>query len=301
MAHQSIRLRPEGADYEIRVIGGRPRPLRDFYHALLRWQWTATLTVISLGFFAVNALFALGYMEFGGVANARPGSFVDAFFFSVETMATIGYGSMYPSGLAANWLMVLQSVVSVVLTALATGLVFAKFSRPTARIVFTRNAVITPWNGQPALMVRVGNERGNAIVDARFRGAITRTEYTDEGKLFYRVVDIDFTRNHALSLNRSFSLVHVVDEKSPFHGQTPESVLAQEYELQILVIGIDDTVMQTVHAAHNYFARDILWGHRLRDVLSEDEDGNLLLDLRNFQETEPSEPIARFPYPAPRS
>jgi inward rectifier potassium channel len=175
--------------------------------------------------------------------------------------------------------------------------VFAKFSRPSARIVFTHKAVITPFNGVPTLMFRCGNERGNMIVDARFRGVVTRTEQTAEGGIFYKSYDLTFVRAQALTLNRSFTVSHIIDEQSPFFGQTPEQVIAQEYELQLMVIGIDDTVMQTVHASHNYFARDILYGMRLRDVLSEAPDGTVLLDLRNFHELDPSVAIEGFPYP----
>jgi inward rectifier potassium channel len=299
MAPRTTTLRPPGANYEIHVIGGEARPLRDFYHALLRLNWPATLGLITASFLAANALFALIYVMVGGIENAKPGSFLDAFFFSVETMGTIGYGSMYPRSNAANWWMVVESVVGITLTALTTGLVFAKFSRPTARIVFTRNAVICPFNGVPTFMFRVGNERGNAIVNAQFRGVVSRTEHTTEGEQFYRAYDLKFVRDRALALNRSFSLSHRIDESSPFFGQTPESIAAQEYELQIIVVGIDDTVMQTVHASHNYFAQEILWGARLCDVLSDRPDGSMVLDLRRFHDVEPSQPTESFPYPRP--
>jgi inward rectifier potassium channel len=297
MPPKVISLRPEGASYEIHVIGGRSRPLRDFYHALLRLTWPATLGLITASFSCANALFALIYVLIGGVENAKPGSFLDAFFFSVETMGTIGYGAMYPRSNAANWCMVVESLVGITLTALTTGLVFAKFSRPTARIVFTSKAVICPFNGVPTFMFRVGNERGNAIVDAHFRGVVSRTEITQEGDRFYRAYDLNFVRGRVLALNRSFNLSHRIDETSPFFGQTPASIIEQEYELQIMVVGIDDTVMQTVHASHNYYAADILWGWRLGDVLSEKPDGSMLLDLRRFNDVEPSQPIEGFPYP----
>jgi inward rectifier potassium channel len=294
---KTISLRRAGADYDIRIIGGRSHPLRDFYHALLRLQWPATLAVISAGFMIPNTLFAVAYYYVGGVEHARPGSFSDAFFFSVETMATIGYGAMYPSSDPANWLMVVESMVGTILTALATGLVFAKFSRPTARIVFTEHAVICPQDGKPTLMFRLGNERGNSIVDAHFRGILVRTERTPERGTFYRMVDFKFVRERALALNRSLTLMHTIDENSPFFGQTPESVIEQEFELQVIVVGTDDTVMQTVHARHTYFAHHMRWGMRLADVLSEASDGNLLLDLHKFHDLKASEPSPDFPYP----
>jgi inward rectifier potassium channel len=296
---KSISLHPSGADYDIRIVGGRSHPLRDFYHALLRLQWPATLAVISAGFMVPNTLFALAYYYVGGVEHARPGSFSDAFFFSVETMATIGYGAMYPSSDPANWLMVVESMVGTILTALATGLVFAKFSRPSARIVFTEHVVICVQDGKPTLMFRLGNERGNAIVDAQFRAILIRTERAPDGGAFYRMVDLKFVRDRALALTRSLSLMHIIDESSPFYGQTPESVIEQEFELQVIVVGTDDIVMQTVHATHNYYAQNMRWGMRLADVLSETSGGNLLLDLHKFHDLTPGVPSADFPYPRP--
>jgi inward rectifier potassium channel len=294
---KSLSLRPPGADYEIRVVGSRFRPLRDFYFAALRWSWPAALSAIAVGYLIANGLFAAAYELVGGIQNAKPGSFADAFFFSVQTMGTIGYGAMYPNSLAANLVVVSESLVSLILTALATGLVFAKFSRPNARIVFSKCAVICPFNGEPTLMIRVGNERGNAIVDAKFKMIATRTEHTAEGELFYRSYDVKLVRDTALGLNRSFSISHPIDESSPLFGQTPESIVAQEYEVQLMVLGLDDALMQTVHGRYIYYAQNIVFGARLVDVLSETPDGAMILNLRNFHAIEPSTPTPTFPYP----
>jgi inward rectifier potassium channel len=178
-----VSIRPKGADYEFRIIGDHARSSRDFYHGLLRLSWATTFVVIAGGFLAANACFALLFMASGGVANARPGSFADAFYFSVQTMGTIGYGAMHPQSTSANLLVVILSIVGLVVTALATGLVFSKFSRPTARGVFTRQAVITLMDKLPTLMFRLGNERGNQIVDVQFRVVLTRTEHTAEDAL----------------------------------------------------------------------------------------------------------------------
>jgi inward rectifier potassium channel len=282
-----LTIREPGADYEIRVVGVRPSPLRDFYHSLLRRPWRVTIAAISAVFLGTNALFAALYVVVGGVAHAEPGSFRDAFFFSVETMGTIGYGAMYPESLAANLVMVLESITGLTLTALATGLVFAKFSRSTARLVFSRNVVITTLNGMPTLMFRLGNLRGNLIVDAQLRVVMIRTERTLEGETFYRMLDLPLTRQRAMSLTRSWNALHVIDASSPLHGETSESLAAKEVELQVLVVGLDDITMQTVHGKHRYFAKDLLWGYRLADVLSETPDGHMLLDLRRFHDVEP--------------
>lgn len=296
-ADEVKRIREPGADYEIRIVGDRRMPLRDFYHALLERPWWVTIAAISGAFLFANVIFGLAYLIVGGVAHARPESFRDAFFFSVQTMGTVGYGAMFPDSTGANLVVTTEAITGLTLTALATGLVFAKFSRSTARLIFTEKATIAPLNGVPTLSLRLGNERGNQIVDAQLKVVLVRTEQTSEGKLFYRMLDLPLTRQRALSLSRSWNALHVIDRESPLFGETPASLAAKEVELQVQVIGLDDATMQMVHGGHRYFARDILWGHRLADVLSETPDGHLLLDLRKFHEVEPTEPSAEFPYP----
>ncbi len=292
-------FRAPGANYQIHIVGDERKPLRDFYHALLRLPWSVTLIAIATIFLGANAVFAALYVLTGGVAHAHAGSFADAFFFSVQTMGTIGYGAMYPETPAANLLVVLESITGLTLTALATGLVFAKFSRSTARMIFSREVVITPMDGQPTMMLRLGNMRGNQIVDARLKVTLTRSEHTAEGHTLYRVLDLNLVRSHVLSLSRSWSVMHRIDADSPFFGQTPESVEAQEVELHVMVIGTDDITMQPVHADHRYFSHQILWGRRHADILSETPEGDIVLDLRPFHDTQPTAPTADFPYPRP--
>jgi inward rectifier potassium channel len=296
-AKQVKRIREPGADYEIRIVGDRRQPLRDFYHALLERPWWVTIAAISCSFLVANAFFATLYLLVGGVAHAAPASFRDAFFFSVQTMGTVGYGAMFPESTGANLVVTAEAITGLTLTALATGLVFAKFSRSTARLIFSDRATIGPVNGVPTLSFRLGNLRGNSIVDAQIKVLLIRTETTTEGKLFYRMLDLALTRQRALSLSRSWNVLHVIDAGSPLHRETPDTLAAKEVELQVQVIGLDDATMQTVHGGHRYFARDILWGQRMADVLSETPDGHLLLDLRKFNDVEPTEPTAEFPYP----
>ena len=270
----------------------------DFYHAVMRITWTSTLLLIAGCYVLVNALFAFGYLATGGIAHAEPGSFWDAFFFSVQTMGTIGYGSMYPETRGANFMVVGESIVGLILTALATGLVFAKFSRPTARVVFTKSAVISPMNGVPTLQLRIGNQRGNQIVGAEIRAVLSRTERTQEGKVFYRNLDLELSRAHAVSLSRSWTLLHVIDENSPLFGRSPEQAKTEEIEIEVSVLGIDDTFVQTVHASHRYFTHEIIWGARYADILSEADDGAVVLDIGKFDVVEATPPTESFPYPA---
>jgi inward rectifier potassium channel len=291
-------FRAPGSDYQIRVIGERRRPLRDFYHALLRLPWSVTIGVIAGSFLGWNALFALGFVLTGGVANAHPGSFADAFFFSAQTMGTIGYGAMYPQSMAANILVVAEAIAGLTLTALATGLVFTKFSRSTARVAFSREAVISLVNGVPNLMFRMSNQRGNQIVDAQIRLVLSRTERTAEGTTFYRMYDLVLTRERIPSLSRSWTVFHTIVPGSPLHQLTPARAAEQGVELGATVVGLDDISMQTVHANHRYYGRSIAWGARHADVLSEDAAGDLVLDLNKFHDIEPTKPTPDFPFPS---
>jgi inward rectifier potassium channel len=199
----------------ITVVGAAAHPLRDAYHSLLRMSWGGALAVIALLYLGANALFGLAYFITGGISGAHDGSFRDAFFFSVQTMGTVGYGAMYPTSNAANFLVVAESVVGVILTALATGIVFARFSRSTGTIVFTSSICISPMNGVPTLMIRVGNDAASTIFEAQIRLVLTRTSMTKEGVVFYPLVDLALTRDRSPALSRSWTVMHRIDEASP--------------------------------------------------------------------------------------
>jgi inward rectifier potassium channel len=195
--------------------------------------------------------------------------------------------------------MTVESVVGLVVTAVATGLIFAKFSRSTARVVFAHHAAIGPMDGVPTLMIRVGNERGNSILEATIRLVLLRTEKLKEGSTFYRMLDLKLTRERSPAMARSWTVLHPIIEGSPLFGATPESLAKDEVELVVTLVGTDDTSLQQVHARARYLDADILWGARHADVLSEGPDGRLTLDIRRFDETEPTKPIEGFPYPRP--
>lgn len=282
--------------YTFRVVGGRPLGFNDAYHAMLRMPWWRALGVVVALFLLLNLAFAFVYLAIGGVANARPHSLVDAYFFSVETMATIGYGSMYPASVAANAMMVVEAVVGLLVTALATGLVFARFSRLRGRVVFSNEIALSPLDGVPTLQIRVGNERTNRIFDATFALLFTRTVRTAEGVSFYRTEDLKLVRERAHSLARSWTLLHQIQPGSPLHGQTPESLRESEAEIIVALSGVDETSLQPIHARHQWESPAVIWGARLADILSE-EGSVVTLDLTRFHELSPTEPSADFPYP----
>jgi len=293
--HEVVR----GQGYDVHVVGGRPDGLRDLYHAFLRMHWGTAVGAIAAGYLLLNALFAGLYLLTGGVANAAPGSFLDAFFFSVQTMGTIGYGTMYPASRLANALVVLESVLGLMVVAVATGLVFARFSQTRARVAFSSRACLSPLDGVPSLLIRIGNERRrNDIVDATFRLSLSRTTRTAEGQVIYRTVDLALLRERAPALNRSWTVVHRVEAGSPLLGETPASLAAAEAELTLAVSGTDGTSLQPVHARHTWSANAIIWGARLSDMISETPDGSMVIDLRRFQDIEPTPATDAFPYRA---
>jgi inward rectifier potassium channel len=285
---------PEGG---VLVVGAPHTTLRDFYHLFLRARWSAALAAIVGAYLVLNAVFAAAYVSVGGVVNVRAGSFWDAFCFSVQTMGTIGYGSMYPASVGANVVMVFESVMSLLVTAVATGLVFAKFSLSSARIAFSRVVAIGPMDGVPTLMLRVGNERGNQILEATVRVAMVRTERLKEGTLFYRMTDLKLSRERSPAMARSWTVLHPIVETSPFYAMTPETAARDEVELMVTVVGTDDTSLQPVHARRRYTDTEIVWGARHADVLSEGDGGILILDVRRFHDVVPTAPVDGFPYP----
>jgi len=272
---------------DVLVVGASAHPLRDVYHFLMEMSWPNALGLVAALFLVINGIFAIGYLCTGGIANAQTGSFADAFFFSVQTLATVGYGSMYPTTLAANVLMTLESILSLIVTALSTGMVFARFSRTTGEVIFSRKVTISPFDGVPTVAFRIGNDRSNTIFDAKVTVTMFRTEKTKEGVLIYRMYDVALVRSSTPALERSFTVMHRIDEKSPLHDATPETCEKSEVEIAVAVIGTDDISLQPVHARHVYKPGDFAWGQRLADILREREDGKIELDVRKFHDVVP--------------
>ncbi len=269
------------------VVGRRRWGVRDAYHFLLGAPWWLVVLLITATFLGANLFFAGAYTALGGVANARAGFFSDAFFFSVQTMGTIGYGQMYPVSQAANLLVTAEAVFGLVLTALATGLVFAKFSAARPRVIFTRRAVITPLDGVPTLMVRVGNERGNYIAEVEVRLVLMRTERTQEGRSLYRMRNLIPVRSRSPAFSRGLTVMHTIDQSSPLNGATPDSLRSSDAEIIITVMGIDGTTGQYIHARRSYLDDEVLFRQHFADMVTELPDGRIQLDLRQFDEVEP--------------
>ncbi len=282
-------MRRDGHGYSQQTvkIGLGRNPLTDVYHFLLTSSWWVLFALIVVSYFAANAFFAVVYLIDGGIENAAAGSFRDAVFFSVQTMATIGYGYMVPKSTFANIVVAFEALFGLVALAFATGLMFAKFSQPRARVLFSRHAVVSVRDGVPSLMVRLANERATGLVEAQLRLVLVRDETTPEGESVRRFHTLTLARSSSAVFALSWTAIHPIDASSPLYGQTRESLRSSRADLVASLIGLEEATAQTVHARHTWKAEDILFDHRFRDVLVQTPDGRPALDYARFHDVEP--------------
>jgi inward rectifier potassium channel len=268
-------------------LGLRKRPLADVYHFLLTSPWWVLFALILSTYLGTNAAFALLYLLDGSIENARPGSFVDVYFFSVQTMATIGYGKMVPQSVVANVIVTVEALFGLVGLALATGLMFAKFSQPRARVLFARRAVVGTRDGVRSLMVRLANERPTGLVEAQLRLVLVRDETTLEGEPIRRVHPLPLVRSSTSVFALSWTAVHPIDDASPLRGATRESLTASRADLIASLVGLEEATAQTVHARYAWKASEVLFDHKFVDVLVVMADERRALDYARFHDVEP--------------
>jgi inward rectifier potassium channel len=256
----------------------------DPYHILLTVSWAKFIGLVSLGYIIANAIFALMYLIGGGIENARPGNFLDAFFFSVQTMATIGYGSMYPKTPYANFLVTVESLLGLLGLTMASGIMFARFSLPKAQVIFSHTILITPYNGLPTLMFRVANKRQNWILEAQVRVTVVKNQLTQEGDFIRRFYDLQLVRSESPVFALSWLVMHEINEDSPLYGVTSQQMIDEEMEIIAIFTGLDETVSQTIHARHSYIPEELLWNMRFVDILSKTSDGRRSIDYSKFHD-----------------
>jgi len=268
---------------------------RDPYHWLLTLSWDKFVIVIVLGYIVANSLFALTYLAGGDcIVNAKRGFFPDAFFFSVQTMASIGYGAMYPKTTYANIIVAIEALFGLMGLAMATGLMFARFSRPTARVLFSKVAVIAPYNGKLTLMFRAANERHNQILEAQMQVSLVRDELSVEGYLMRRFYDLKLVRQQTPIFALTWTAMHIIDETSPLYGETSASLNESNIELIVTLTGLDETVSQTIHSRHSFLAEEILCNQRFVDILTTLPNGKRLIDYSRFHDVIPVENDMKF-------
>ncbi len=276
----------------IEVIGLPAAPLADLFHRLLTMQWRSFLASAFLSYLVINAFFAtLYWLDPGGVENAVPGSFLDAYFFSVESMMTIGYGRMVPTSTMAHVLVTVESFVGLLSTALLTGLIFAKFATPTANVLFSNVCCVAKHEGHPTLLFRLANARGNRLIQASLSVTIAKTVKTLEGETFRRVEDVELVRSTNPLFWIGWTAMHRITEKSPFHGETKESLLAKGSEMIVVLSGVDEHSSAMVHTRRSYGPEEMRWGERFVDILAASAGGDALrvADYRRFHDTQPAD------------
>jgi inward rectifier potassium channel len=258
--------------------------LSDLYHWLLTTRLGVFAAAILGGYLGTNGLFAIGYLYCGGIDNMRPGSFADAFFFSVQTMATIGYGRMVPVGFAANALVTAEAGVGLFGIALAASLMFARFTRPTAGVRFSRNAVVNLFDRKPTLMFRMANQRRTRIHEAQVYVVLVRDQFTAEGQRYRRLLDLTLVRSFTPVFELSWTVMHVIDESSPLHGCSKDVLADSQTAFTVVFSGHQEGFGQAVHARHTYEHGQIAWNHRFADLFRQGPDGRRIIDHTRFDD-----------------
>ena len=257
------------------------------YHALITMPWRAYFALVVGAYLLTNLLFAAAYELCGPgaleVAGRRTMSFLEAFFFSVQTLVTIGYGRIAPVGLAANVLVTLESLVGLLGFALATGILFARFSRPMADVVFSHNAIIAPYRDRQAFEFRIANRRRNEVLEVQAEVVFSRIEGAERMRRFY-VLPLE--REKVVFFPLSWTVVHAIDEKSPLHGLTQRDLADSDAEFLVLLTGIDEGFSQTVLTRSSYKPEEIVWNAKFTNIFRRARDGRLSIDVSRIHEIE---------------
>ena len=271
----------------VKVNVGAWQP-RDVYQWLLALRWPQFAALVAAVYIMLNLLFATLYsLDRESIAGSTGGSwFFDCFFFSVQTLATVGYGHMYPQTLYGHVISTIEIMSGIFLLAVVTGLIFVRFSRPVARIAFSRRLVISALNGQPTLMVRVGNQHQHSIVDTEFRIMFMRDEPLVEGGDFRYFYTLKLHFDKLIIFPAALTLRHVIDKSSPLYGATLESLQNSRALFAVSVSGIDPVIAAPVQAQQDYSWRDVRFGERFVEIYTESGRGQLTVDYGRLHDTE---------------
>ena len=271
--------------------------LRDTYHFILTLTWPKFAALVLAIYVLINLVFA-GLYVLGGrcIAELPPGSFSEAFFFSVETMATVGYGHMYPDTLYGHCITTVEIVFGMFGMAVTTGVIFIRFSRATAKILFSKCVVISPFDGIPTLMLRVANLRHIAMAEAEFRLMLFRNErIQEEEENVRRFYPLKLQFDRIIAFPVVLTLRHVIDESSPLYGMTQEDMVKSDTRLMASIVCIDTVIPAPVQSANDYSYEDILWNRRFAEIYSATPDGRLTVDYSRIHDTEEVEMVSRAP------
>ena len=257
------------------------------YLMLIDTTWTRFLLVVLLGFLAVNLVFASLYLMIGiehlkGLESDMS-AFANAFFFSVHTMTTVGYGNVYPEGIGANTISSLEAATGLMVFAIATGLLYGRFSKPSARILYSKSAIIAPYQDGTSLQFRIANARRNVLTNMQAR-VVLMTVDTSNGQLSRTFLDLPLERRSIYFFALTWTVVHPIDSASPLFGKTREDLARLSTELLILIEGFDDTFSQVVHSMYSYRHDEIVWGAKFIPAFKVDPKGDLVVEVDRIDE-----------------
>jgi len=272
----------------VRALGRTRGSLSDFYHQMLRFTWPQLMLFFTMGFMGLNLLFACLYsLDPQGISRSadpvQAPPFWREFFFSVHTVATIGYGNVYPVSLYVNILVVVEITLGVLFFALATGIAFARFSRPTARVLFSNVAVVTEIGGIPTLMFRAANQRHNFIFEAHANVSVLMDETVD-GFAMRRFQDLELVRSSTPVFALTWSVMHRIDQRSPLRPWLKDQCVPKDAEIIVVLSGTDGRTGQTMYSRWAYSQSDLRWDSRFVDILGEAEDGGRTIDYDRFHD-----------------
>lgn len=261
------------------------------YHALLTMSWVKFFVIVAIAYFITNISFAFAYMLCGpdalhgleGYTFER--TLLEAFFFSVQTLATIGYGHISPNNMAANIVVTVEALVGLLGFALATGLLFARFSRPSASIMYSNKAVIAPYRGITGFMFRIANGQSNELIEVNATVTLARNETDAMGKLVRKFYSLTLEREKVVFFPLHWIIVHPIDQSSPLYGMTNEQFNTSRAEILILLTAVDETFFQTVHSRSSYRYDEVVWNAKFTDVFMND-NGRMAIDLRKINDIE---------------
>ena len=287
MRRRPRQIRVRSGQFEFVKLNAKKFDLRDTYHLILTLSWPGFAGLVFGIYLLINLVFAALYMlNPHAVAEMRPGSFFDAFFFSVETLATVGYGHMYPETFYGHLIAMLEIMVGMFGLAVITGLIFVRFSRPTARIHFSKVAVIAPFDGVPNLMIRVANLRHQAMVEPEFRMILLRNTITAEGDEVRRFRSLKLEFDHLIAFPAVLTVRHRIDETSPLFGMTPEDFQQQDVRIIASIVGVDTVIVAPVQSFGDYNYEQIEWNRRFVEIYDQNEEGEWTVDYARIDETE---------------
>ncbi len=266
------------------------RPENNFYHWLLGTSWSKFLLLVIFVYLATNLLFAAAYLACGpgAITNTTPGALIDVFYFSVQTMATIGYGQMTPVGHWPNSIVTFEAFFGIVYSALTTGLAFARFTRPTAGVRFSKVAVVGNHDGIKTLKFRVANDRSSHIVEAQLRLWLIAESMTAEGERYRRSVELPLHRSESPVFSLTWTAMHSVDHESALSEYLGQSALERQWHLLITFTGYHESLANQVYARHVYLPKDVQQNATFVDIVTVSSDGGRIIDLSNFEKWVPN-------------